>query len=103
MQGRDAVLTETANSRSGETRDSGGITRSRSGETFSPERDYASLKTKKGSPRRVLVAVSTLVLSPRRDELAWAKIAEFTTVHPHAMAEPAQIYSQIHMQLHFFQ
>jgi len=35
----DAVLTETANSRPGETRDSGGFTRSRSGEAFSPERD----------------------------------------------------------------
>jgi len=38
----------TANSRPGETRDSGGFTRSRSGEVFSPERDYASLKTGKG-------------------------------------------------------
>ena len=45
---RDAVLTETANSRPGETRDSGGFTRSRSGEAFSPERDSASLKTGKG-------------------------------------------------------
>jgi len=32
------------------------------------------------SPRRVLVAVSTLLLSPRRDELAWARITDLTTV-----------------------
>jgi len=57
----------------------------------------------KGSPRRVLVAGSSLVLSPRRDKLAWAKIAEFATVQPHAMAEPARIHTQTHMQLHFSQ
>ena len=45
---REAGLTETADSRPGETRDSGGFTNSRSGEAFSPERDYASLKTGMG-------------------------------------------------------
>jgi len=52
----------------------------------------------KGPPGRALVAGSTLVLSPRRDKLAWAKIAEFATAQPHAVAETAQIYSQTHMQ-----
>ena len=47
--------------------------------------------------------VNILILSPRRDELAWARIAEFTTVNSHAVAETAQIHSQIHMQLHFIQ
>ena len=42
--------------------------------------------------------VSILILSPRRGELAWARIAELTTVNPHAVAETAQIHSQTHMQ-----
>jgi len=49
------------------------------------------------------VAGSTLLLSPRRDKLAWAKIAAFTTVNPHATAETAQIHFQTHMQLHIIQ
>jgi len=81
----------------------GSFTISRSGEAFSPERDYASLKTKKGRLGEFSWQGGSLVLSPRRDKLAWAKIAEFATAQPHAMAEPARIHTQTHMQLHFSQ
>jgi len=47
--------------------------------------------------------VNVLQLSPRRDELAWARIAELTTVHPPAVAETTQIRPQTHMQLHIIQ
>ena len=46
--GETLAFTDTADSRPGETRYSGGFTNSRSGEAFSPERDYASLKTGMG-------------------------------------------------------